>query len=325
MNAICISEKLNNSDKIIDAVKKRTINNDGYELYTANPTERQINLVSNPKRVNHTSNIILDQILLSFWTIGEVSDLPPPKNLSISAIELVPNMLLMTAVKEIFADATPGNVWINWNLWRIRRTVIYGSIPIYTPIYSKIRETLTPDFSDSTGTRIFIGTSGTSTATSTEAIYNPGIVNNRQSATPDLRDSNKLDTSIDGKFTNNLVAPPIFTDVVSDKLSNSSSWYLYGHIGMKLVADTVNSMTPQFVDLRFSTIDTLDKGDSIYTPANRVGKATNVAHWSAMDHIFGESTVVGEAVSAKSDYNYKTDFEIWKKNQEFERQKIARS
>ena len=81
---------------------------------------------------------------------------------------------------------------------------------------------------------------------------------------------------------------------------------------MNLVADTVNSMTPQFVDLGFSTIDTLDKGAGHWNPAVRSGKATNVAHWSAMDRIFGESTVVGDAMSAKSDYNYKTDFKIWK-------------
>ena len=120
----------------------------------------------------------------------------------------------MPEVKEMFADTTPGIVWINKTLWQISRTDIDGSIPIYTPIHSETRETPTPDFSDSTGTRIFIGTSGTSNAPPAEAIWRRRCVNKRQSATPDLRDSNKLDTSIDGKFTNNLVAPPIFTDVV---------------------------------------------------------------------------------------------------------------
>ena len=40
---------------------------------------------------------------------------------------------------------------------------------------------------------------------------------------------------------------------------------------------------------------------------------------------FGITTAVGDALSAKSDYNYKTDFGIWKENQEFERQNNARS
>ena len=44
-----------------------------------------------------------------------------------------------------------------------------------------------------------------------------------------------------------------------------------------------------------------------------------------MYNVFGESTVVGYAVRSKSDYNYKTDFEILRGNQEFELQKNARS
>ena len=35
-----------------------------------------------------------------------------------------------------------------------------------------------------------------------------------QSATLDLRESNKLDAAIDGKFPDNLVAPSIFTEVM---------------------------------------------------------------------------------------------------------------
>ena len=89
----------------------------------------------NPYTVTHTSNVIFDQTLLSFWTIGEVSDLPPPTNLSISAIELVPNMLLMTAVKEIFADAMSGNAWTDRTPHRISRTGVDGSTPMYTPIH----------------------------------------------------------------------------------------------------------------------------------------------------------------------------------------------
>ena len=41
--------------------------------------------------------------------------------------------------------------------------------------------------------------------------------------------------------------------------------------------------------------------------------------------IFLKIIAVGDAVSAKSNYNYKTDFETWRENQEFERQKNARS
>ena len=49
----------------------------------------------------------------------------------------------------------------------------------------------------------------------------------------------------------------------------------------------------------------------------------DVSHYSAPDHIFGEDTAVGDAMITKSDYNYKTDFDIWKENKEFELQNNA--
>ena len=69
---------------------------------------------------------------------------------------------------------------------------------------------------------------------------------------------------------------------------------------MHLVADPINSMTPQFVDLGFSNVDSLDKGAGLWTPATRFGRPTGVARWSALDHVFGETTAVGDAVSANS-------------------------
>ena len=58
----------------------------GYELNTATMSDAQVGLASNPDIVTHTSNGIMDQELLSFWTIGEVSDLSPQTNLRIAAI-----------------------------------------------------------------------------------------------------------------------------------------------------------------------------------------------------------------------------------------------
>ena len=203
---------------------------------------------------------------MSCGTIGEVSVLPHPTNLIIAAIELAPYTLLTPALQEIFADAALGNTWKNRTLRRIIRTGVDGSIPIFNQIHSVLSKSFTPYYSDSNGTSISIGTYGTSTAPPAEAIWSPGIGNKRQSATPNFRYSDKLDTSIDGKFTSNLVAPPIFTDVVSDKLSISSSRDLYACVGMHLAIDPVNSVTPQFVDLGFSTINTLDTCAGHWTP-----------------------------------------------------------
>ena len=83
---------------------------------------------------------------------------------------------------------------------------------------------------------------------------------------------------------------------------------------MNLAADLVNIPAPQFVDLGLSTIDALDKGASILTPATRVGRPMDIDKWNELDHIFGKTTSVGDAVREKSDYKYKTDFENWREN-----------
>ena len=154
----------------------------------------------------------------------------------------------------------------------------------------------TSDSSDSIGTKITIGTSDTTTAPTYSLNVIPEIGNIRQSATPDLRDSDKLDTSIDGNFTNNLVAPPILTDVTSEKFSNSSSQDLYARVEMYLTEDPVNSVTPQFLDLRLSTVDTLDKEAGLWNPTTSFGMPTYVSHWITMDQFFGETTEVVDDV-----------------------------
>ena len=81
---------------------------------------------------------------------------------------------------------------------------------------------------------------------------------------------------------------------------------------MHLAADTVSSVTPQFMDLRFSTVDILDKGAGLWNPPTSAERPTYVTHLRVPDHISGESTAVGEAVIPKYeyDYNYKTEFII---------------
>ena len=171
-------------------------------------------------------------------------------------------------------------------LWKIIRTGVDGSIPIYTTIHSGMRKYSTQASSDISGTRITIVTTDTTTDPPYGINVNPKIGNIRKSATPDLRDSDKLDTSIDGNSTNNLVAPTIFTDVLSNKPSKSSSRGIYDRTGIHLTEDPVNSVTPQFVDLGFYTVEALDKGAGIWTPDTIFGGPTDVSHWSALDDIF---------------------------------------
>ena len=124
--------------------------------------------------------------------------------------------MLMPVAIEVFVDTTLGNMWANRTPRRISRTGVDGSIPIYTPINSGMRKSSTPDSSDSNGTRITIGT-GDNTTTPTYGLnVRPKIENIRQSTTSYLRNSNKSDAAIDGKFPNNMVALPILNDVLCE-------------------------------------------------------------------------------------------------------------
>ena len=121
-----------------------------------------------------------------------------------------------------------GNSWTNVTTQKISRTDIDRYILIYTQIHIGMSKSSILDSSDSTGTRgtrtrIPIGT----TSRSCGLNLCPRIDNIRQSATQYLRKSNKLDTYIDGKFTNNLVVLYVFTEVICDKLSSSSIWDIH--------------------------------------------------------------------------------------------------
>ena len=78
------------------------------------------------------------------------------------------------------------------------------------------------------------------------------------------------------------------------------------------------------MNLDFSAINVLGESIALITPANRTQQPTYESHWGAPDHVFDEATVV-QMTATKSDheYNYKTEFQIWKYNKEFERQNIS--
>ena len=147
----------------------------------------------------------------------------------------------MPAVQEIFVDTDLGNTWKNRTPQQISRTGVDRSILIYTPIQHGMRKSDNPYANDSirtrgTGTRIPVRTSDPPYGFN----VSPDIDNIWQYPTPDLRKSKKIDTSIDGKFTQNMVSPPIFTEVLCDKLSDSSCRDIYTHCRMNLTADPVN-------------------------------------------------------------------------------------
>ena len=97
--AIFTSDNLDKSDKIVDSVDNLTINGTKYyESNTANASDAQGNLTSNPKTVTYTSNGIFEQKLLSYWII---SVLHPPMNPRNVAIKFMTQTLLTPATKYI--------------------------------------------------------------------------------------------------------------------------------------------------------------------------------------------------------------------------------
>ena len=88
----------------------------------------------------------------------------------------------------------------------------------------------------------------------------------------------------------------------------------------------VQTQAPHFMDLGLLDINKFNESSVLSTPSTSIWRPKHVSHWSAPDHIFGEATAV-RMIVAKSDrdYSYKPNFEIWKENQEFERQIILMS
>ena len=195
--------------------------------------------------------------------------LPPEKPIS-----MAPQILMMPAVNKIFLDTTSGKGWTNRTQRKISMTGVNRATPGNIGHSYEIIETSSQDLI------VIIG----NTVPPCGPNVSSEIDNIRQSATPYLRNSNKLDTSIDRQFTNNLNVLPIFTEIFGGKLSNSSSQYLCIRFWMNLTTDPVNIPAPPFLNLYISTIKALEKGTSLWTPNIRVGRPNNVAYWSVPDH-----------------------------------------
>ena len=80
---------------------------------------------------------------------------------------------------------------------------------------------------------------------------------------------------------------------------------------MNFVADLFQTQAPQFMDIGLLTINALDESSGLGTPATRIQRPTDGAHWSAPNHNFGETIAIGVSdTKSDYDYNYKTEFQI---------------
>ena len=85
---------------------------------------------------------------------------------------------------------------------------------------------------------VLIGIIGTDPPCGLNLIQEVGDI--QKSTPPDLvRQSQKLDAVVDGKFPNNCNSTSIFSKVIGDKLSDGFSPYLYTRFMMNLTTDPV--------------------------------------------------------------------------------------
>ena len=194
----------------------------------------QTQLPTRTTGLTRTSSIILDVKLFGCRTIGKVPASPLLEN----PVLLLPQIIMIPAVKKIFADATSGNLWTNRTPQKLSRMGVNGTTPGIIGHACGISETSSLDL---------IGIIG-ATASPYGLNKIQKIWNIWKSIFLDLRHSNKLDTSIHRQFANNLVVPPIFSELIGDKLPDGSIRDIYTRCRMKVAADPVNILAPQFVD-----------------------------------------------------------------------------
>ena len=159
----------------------------------------------NNETVTHTSNGIFEQKLLSCRTIPVF---PPPKNPGIAKIILTPLTLLRPETKEIFAetDSSLVGAWTSRNPQQLSRNGVDGSNPGGIDNDIEIIETYPP---------VLIGIIETYPPCGLNLSQEAGDI--RQSTSPGLvRQSQKLDATVDGNFSDNRYLTSIFSKVIGE-------------------------------------------------------------------------------------------------------------
>ena len=166
----------------------------------------------------------------------------------IAAIRLMTQKILTFGMKEIVADLASGGMWKPRTMRLVSRNGVDRSTPGNIGNYIGIFETSSP---------YLIGIIVTVPPCSLNLSQEVGNI--RKSTSPELvRKYHKLDAAADRKFSDNRNVTSIFSKIIGDKISNSSSQDIYMHCRMNITANPVQISTPQFVDLGILTINALD-------------------------------------------------------------------
>ena len=201
----------------------------------------------------------------------------------VAPILLAPQTLLVPATKEVITDAELGGAWVNMTPWQVSQTGVDRSTP--GNICHAVIVVGPPS-------PVLIRIVSTSPSCVINTSYQ--VANKRQSNSLVLvGQTQKLDAVVDRKFPDDLYSASIFSKVISPKLSNGSSGDLYTYFRVKFTDDSMQTQTPQYMDLGFSTINSLDESNDLSTPSAIILRPTYGSHWSVPDHVFDEATAVG--------------------------------
>ena len=141
-----------------------------------------------------------------------------------------------------------------------------------------------------------------------------------------IRDTQKFDTSVDRSLGNDEDCTFIFSKVIGNELSHSSSANLYLQYWVDFASNAVRTKAPHFVYLGLLTVNASNEVNIFGTPDTKTRRHTDGNHWYATDHVFGKATAVGmSATRSELDYSYETGFQNWRANQDFGRQNILMS
>ena len=231
-------------------------------------------------------------------------------------IAVAPKALLATYTKEVVTHTAFGGVWVNRTPRQVIRTDVDGITP------GDVCSAVIVKHAHSTVLIVIVSTS--SPFGLIGILY---VANKRQSTSPVLGgNTQKLDAFIDGNLPDDLNSASIFSKVIGHKRSNGSSSDLYSRFRINFENDLVQTQAPHFIDMGLPAINTFNESCVLGTPGTRIRRSMDGSHWLGPDYVFDESTAFG-MIAEKSDheYNYKTDFDIWRENQELERQNILTS
>ena len=186
------------------------INDAGYyELNTATVSDTQGNLTHNPEIVTHTSNGKFEQKLLSYRTIPVLPlSTDPGIDQWIAVIKLIPQTLLMPETKKIVVNPTSGGRWTSMTAWRVSITGVNESTPGGIVNTIDNFETSSPVMIENIGTAPPCGFNWSQEFGYKRKSTSSGLV----------RQSQKLNASVDRKYSNNRNSTSILSKLFSQKI-----------------------------------------------------------------------------------------------------------